>query len=225
MKRTCTLGILTREWVSTWWALGLRNLALPGGSHVEILSGVPFDHGRNSVVKKALSRGDTHVFFLDDDIIPPPDAFERLSSHELPVVSGLYWRRKGVITPVAYADSGGSVNPVKNISRSPLEVDAVGAGCLLVETGVFSLVHPPWFEWRSDRSDLPTHERTSEDISFSRKLRAGGVPIVVDTRVKCSHLGWGVAAEGEFRPMGPEFTLPSSEGASLMEGPHGRSRS
>lgn len=209
MKRSCTLGILTRESVSTWWALGLRNLVLPEGSHVEILSGVPFDHGRNQIVELALKHGDSHVFFLDDDIIAPPDSFACLSGHDLPVVSGLYWRRTGVPSPVAYVDSGSSLQPIVRSEKTLFEAGAVGAGCLLVKSSVFSMVSPPWFEWRKDRSDLPAGDRTSEDISFSRKLRSGGIPIMVDARVECSHLGWGCAQKGNFRPLGPGFSLPS----------------
>jgi hypothetical protein len=193
--------ILTRETVTTAWAASYRRIQLPPGSHEPVfLSGMPFDHARNRGVELALEGGFRHVFFVDDDVIMPPEACLRLLENNLPIVSGLYYRRNVPIAPVAIRlsvdEKGQQVSTwVTEFQDGALfECDLVGAGCLLINTDVFRKMPAPWFEWLCDRKDLPKGEQFSEDFSFCRKAkRTHGYKIVVDTRVKCQHAGYGKA--------------------------------
>lgn len=198
--------ILTREVVSMAWAFGFRNLQIPGT--YTGLTGMPFDHARNTGCQKLLEMGWEWLFFLDDDVIPPPDAIIKLINHKVPIVSGLYYRRSPPILPVMLRDVSGGRQWVTEFQAPALiEVDYVGAGCLLIHRDVLASLPPlspkcHWFEWRVDRVDLPQEERMSEDFAFCRHAKNHGLKIFVDTGVQCRHAGLGESRiPGTFTPL------------------------
>jgi hypothetical protein len=192
--------ILTREVTSAAWAFGFRNLNIPGS--YTGLSGMPYDHARNTGCQKLLEIDWEYVFFLDDDTIPPPDAITRLMAHKVPIVSGVYYRRSPPITPVMLREDAGSRTWITQFKVPDLmEVDYVGAGCLLIHRDVLTTLPPPWFDWRVDRYDLPPPQRMSEDFRFCQYARENGYKILVDTSVQCRHVGLGESrVGGEFIP-------------------------
>jgi hypothetical protein len=201
------VAILTREVAPVAWAFGFRNLQIPGS--YTALSGMPFDHGRNTGCQKLLEIGWEWLFFLDDDVIPPADAIHRLLAHKKPIVSGLYYRRASPIYPVMLRElpDGGTKWVTEFKAPDLLEVDYVGAGCLLIHRDVIANFPPlsptsRWFEWRVDRTDLPPNERMSEDFSFCKQARRAGHKIYVDTGVQCRHAGYGESKiGGTFSPL------------------------
>ena len=203
MAPPLSVGVLTRGVVSSEWAFGFRALELPPGTEVIPKSGKPFDDMRNEVVVEALRNGSEHLLFLDDDVIPPPSGVKRLLEHGLPAVSGLYYRRKNPILPVAYYDTKPKPSFIGSFQPNALiTVDLVGAGCLLLQRRIFEIIPKPWFEWTASRENLPEEERTSEDINFGRKLRKFGIGVKLDTSVRCRHVGLGSSdGEGHFSPV------------------------
>lgn len=199
----CTL---TRELVSTTWAMNFRNLQIPGT--YTFVSGMPFDHARNTGCQKLLEIGWEWLFFLDDDILCPNDIILKLMSHKLPIVSGLYYRRAEPLVPVMLKEE--PENNYKWITQyakdSLVEVDLVGAGCLLIHRDLL-LSMPPvskdnrWFEWRCDKDDLPQYEKTSEDFTFIRHLRKNNVKVYVDTSQVCKHVGLSESVNGKLKPL------------------------
>lgn len=206
---TCILHV---ENVTFYWSLGLRKLVIPGPEPMGV-TGMPFDHARNAGVEHMLRSGSRYLFFLDSDVVPPADAVLRLLRHDAPVISGMYCRRSpphGV--PVMMRDHkwvtdlpGPGQNPV-------IEVDLVGAGCLLLRRDVLEAMRArpsqrpgkPWFDWRVDlQGHLPPGECLSEDYSFMLSCRRElGVKILVDTSIRCRHLGLAEADYGTYVPAG-----------------------
>jgi len=189
--------------------LALRSLELPSRHLILPTPGVQgIDRARNYLVQRMIDLKYDSIFFLDDDVVPPPDAVRRLFSRNLPVVSGLYRRRIEPFLPVALYDTKPYPSPLGNYEPGALiEVDLVGAGCLLVQRKVFEFIPKPWFEWRQNREDLPEGDRVSEDFAFCRKLRTVGIKTVLDTAIQCDHLGYGQSlAKGGFVPLeGPPY--------------------
>jgi hypothetical protein len=195
--------ILTREVTSVAWAFAFRNLIIPGS--YTGLSGMPFDHARNSGCQKLLEVGWDYIMMLDDDMILPNDAILRLMAHRQPIVSGLYYRRNQPICPVMLRNSpdGGSRQWITEFKVPDLmEVDYVGSGCMLIHRSVLLTVPQPWFEWKVDRMDLPEKERMSEDFSFCQNARNKGIKVLVDTSVQCIHCGLSQSKiPGIFEPL------------------------
>lgn len=199
------VATLTREIVAARWAQGYRNLQLPGSAAVTMKSGMPFDHARNTACEDVLRHSFTWLFFLDDDVVPPPDIYARLAAHGKDIVSGLYYRRAEPIVPVAMTyDAQDQAQWVTAWSppNSLLDVDLVGAGALLVHRRVLERMSPPWFQWQLGRDDLdPNQPKLSEDFAFCRRAkREFGFGVFLDTSIKCEHIGLGQSEGGGFRP-------------------------
>ncbi len=205
ISKTILCGMLHVETATIAWALGLRNLKIPGP--LCPVSGMTFDHGRNTICMRALESGADYCGMLDTDVIPPHDAFLRLMAHDLPIVSGVYCRRApphGV--PVMLKDGKWIMNLPKD---SMMEVDLVGAGCLLIRRDVLEKFQPldprrgkHWFDWRSDCTGvLPPGECVSEDFSFCQGARRQGYKIMVDTSIQCRHVGYSEVTFGQMKPI------------------------
>lgn len=200
------VAILTREMVSTAWAQGLRNLSLPSASNIIFLSGMPYDHARNSACEKILEFNFTWLLFIDDDVVPPPDVYARLVAHGKDIISGLYFRRSEPTSmPVMLRKGSGPTDrPAFITDFKPgdvIEADMVGAGCLLIHRRVIEKMKANWFEWKVDQKQLPEIERTSEDFTFCTSAKAMGFNIYVDTSISCQHVGFGKSELGTFTSM------------------------
>lgn len=186
------------------WAFGLRNLIFPG--EFVALAGMPYDHARNVGAMKAIELGASHIFYLDSDVIPPRDAVLRLLAHNQPIISGMYCRRSPPASvPVMLRGN-------QWITQFPqgkvIEVDLVGAGCLLIQTDVLAKLPPQrdgshWFDWRVDCPHLAAQglPPLSEDFTFCHHARQKGYKILVDTAIKCRHVGFAQADYGVFEPL------------------------
>jgi GT2 family glycosyltransferase len=159
--------------------------------------GGPLDRVRNSVVDYFLEKTKaTHLFFLDDDVLPPPDAIHRLLRRKVPIVSGLYYERRQEHRPIVIDTPKGRDGKLlfnfryrhKPPRNKLLACDVVPAGCLLVERSVFPKLQKPWFH---------IDKRYGEDVYFSLCARRAGYRILVDTGVDCLHIVSHIAGSDE----------------------------
>ncbi len=198
-------AILTREFVSTRWARRFREIAMPLGSGITFKAGQPFDTARNAAVDDMLKNNFEWLFFLDDDVIPPPDVISRLVGLRKDIVSGLYYRRHPPVKPVAMTLTPNGPAWVDNWTpaNALLSVDYVGAGCLLIHRRVLEGLKAPWFDWEIGRL-APDAGRNalSEDFAFCAKAKAAGFEIHLDTSTVCEHVGFGMATANGFEPAG-----------------------
>jgi hypothetical protein len=200
------VATLTRELVATTWAMGFKQLIIPNGTST-FISGMPFDHGRNTACQKLLELQWEYLFFLDDDVICPPDTIIRLVSHRLPIVSGLYYRRMLPLVPCMLRHSESGPQWITSYQENALiEVDLVGAGCLLIHRQVLETLPPlsnrcRWFQWQCDRTDLPPLDRSSEDFTFMTHARNHGYKIHVDTSIQCRHIGLSETDRNGIKPL------------------------
>lgn len=205
-QKQVLVGILHVDQVTIAWAFGLRNLIVPGAFLP--VAGMPYDHARNTICAKALEGGFEWVFMLDSDVIPPNDAILRLMAHKQPFVSGVYCRRSPPHTiPVMLKTVNGQRQWLTQIPPTGLiEVDLVGAGCLLIHRSFLeSIPHQkpgkPWFNWQVDQQGfLPPGECLSEDFTLCQHAIRNGHKVLVDCSIRCKHIGLGEADYGTFLP-------------------------
>ena len=174
----------------------LRWQAMPANwSQVTIVAPIghiPHDSARNYCVDQFLATDDTHLFFLDDDVIPPVDALEKLLDANVSVISGLYpseWfnndtgkieKRNNVFKEIR---KDGELVEAKG--RGVGEIMSCGGGCLLIERHVLSVMKAPWFKFHYDEKGLMN---VGEDVDFGKKLKAMGVPLHAHFDVQCNHV-------------------------------------
>ena len=136
---------------------------------------------RTWLTAKLAKEGCTHILFLDDDMIYPPDALERLLSHDKDIVGAKYHNRRG-------GEKGGEViEYLENRSDTELfECIALGGGLLLVKSEVFRKVPQPWFWYKIAPSGMVM---MSNDWFFCEKARESDYKIWCDPTIKPGHIG------------------------------------
>jgi GT2 family glycosyltransferase len=161
----------------------------------------PVDRARNQIIEKFLhipGTTFTHLFFIDSDTIPPPDALERLLAHDKDIVSGL--------TPIAkYDDDSKTYFTIDNcFLEAPRDefgkatetlvperntglhqIVRCGGSCVLIKRKVFERLEPPYYDF--DYNAKRTEHTRSEDIRFCDNAIAAGFEIYADSDVVCGH--------------------------------------
>lgn len=179
----------------------------------------PISNARNVAVKEFLSKPEfSHLFFLDSDCVPDPDAILRLLSYDEPIVSGWYISRRGNLPVVLKITEKNYPKSMKDIMNDPskfprwqayraselftllkdkkglVTVDGIGCGCMLIKREVFDesmkeLPHPEQPYFLEDHY----HSKSfGEDLYFGLNCKIHGIPIKLDLNVFCGHWSWGV---------------------------------
>ncbi len=203
-QQSVLCAVLHTDTTTIAWGFGLRNLQIPGP--VIGLAGMPFDQARNVACMKALEIGASFLFFLDSDVVPPHDAVPRLMARNQPIISGVYCRRSPPVgVPVMMRNRQWVTDIPQN---TVIDVDVVGAGCLLIRRDVLEQMPPQrpgkhWFDWRVDlQGTIPPEECMSEDFTFCMWAKKTlGITIKVDTSIQCRHVGFSQAVYGGFQAL------------------------
>jgi len=150
-------------------------------------------HGRNNVIYKTLKYlpGATHVFFVDNDVIPPVDAIEKLMAFDKDVVVGatpIYKERPcwsvmkydpdekidNIFTPVPYEE----------LPEEPFRAHHCGGTTILIKRHVLEAMGFPWYQ------DIfaPGALLLGQDLFFTAKLKHYGFELWCEPSVKCEHI-------------------------------------
>jgi len=162
------------------------------------------DVTRNIMATQLLESNYTHLLMLDVDHVHPTDIIQRLARWvllmpEVQVVSGMNFRRGEPFDPVAgsYEPDARKRSVMTEWTRGLIKVHESGAASLLVAREVFEKLEPPWFFNIYD--EVWRNSYPGEDIGFSRKCRAAGIPIYVDTTTSSPHCTTVTITEETFR--------------------------
>jgi len=156
-----------------------------GQISVRVAEGLLPAWARNYLIDQFLKDSQAeYIFFVDSDTGIPPDALTKLVSAKKDIISGLYFGRVAPNNPImkkVQKDEYGKdrLLPVTDYPEGIIEVDMVGAGCLLIHKDVFSKIKKPYFF-------SPSIDYT-EDAHFCKEAKDMGYKIYVDTTVKCLH--------------------------------------
>jgi GT2 family glycosyltransferase len=179
------------DWKS-YFALSLiRMLHTTGGIEFEIFiaHGAILPANRHTLVEqRALAAKASHVLFLDDDMVFHRDLLKRLLSHEVDVVGAVYPDRRSLKPQSICWES--RAKPLETVrpdeKRGLMRVEAIGTGALLIRTGVFQRIEPPWFLFTYFAD---ARRYGSEDFFLCDRLRQAGVPIHADPSIRVGHIG------------------------------------
>lgn len=162
--------------------------------HVDHRLGTYIDAARCQLVQATLDHPNrpTHILFVDQDMVVPADAPERLAAHGMPIVGGAYFLKGDPFTPVAFdfdLDGIDSIKDFRMIPRLPHrkvgKVGGIGMGCTLIDCHVFRDME----EHYGDKQWFHTSPTMGEDVWFARRCMEMGVPIYLDRTVQCGHVG------------------------------------
>ena len=134
--------------------------------------GALIEDNRNSLIQ--MFWGDW-IFFIDDDMTFWPEDIEKIISHDLDVVCGLYFRGQSPHEPLIYRD-----NQYANyLSGALIEIDACAMGFTKIKRSVIESI-----------GDNPFTRigRMGEDLSFCKRAKDKGFKVFCDTSVQPKHL-------------------------------------
>ena len=154
---------------------------------------IPHDSARNYCADQFLATDDTHLLFLDSDVVPPVDALELLIAADKDVVSGLY--------PSMWFDNGdGFIKKRNNVfsdikpdgelveakGKGVIPIRSCGGGCLLIKRHVLEdVLEAPWFAFHyTDRGLMDV----GEDVFFGKKCAEKGIQLYAHMGVQCQHV-------------------------------------
>lgn len=144
---------------------------------------------RNNLVEGAKKYLCSHILFLDIDHRHNKDTIVKLLSHNLPIVSGLSYMRNEPYEPCLFR---GEINNYRTVTQwaenELIEVDSVGAACLLINMDVFNNIKHPYFQFMKN-PDPSSQFDIGEDVYFCNKIKKAGYKIFVDTSCGNSHIG------------------------------------
>lgn len=162
-----------------------------------IMNVFPHDRARNQLFEIAQRNESDYIFFVDDDMVIPPDAYCRLLevfSYRKPrpvAVSGHYYRRGWPYTPVWSVDKPGERGPddmpyhVVTADSGVHQIHFSGLGCCLIDVHwVTQNLVKPYFFMRSD--DYGTN--VTDDVTFFEAVQKAGGVVYGNADVRCGHL-------------------------------------
>lgn len=203
MRRTRTMIAIINPpelKVSFAWADAWRNMQWPPGSAPMRAVGMPYGPARNHCLKTALDNNFAWLFFVDSDVVMPPDALMRLLATGKDLVGGVYRQR---FPPYKIASFMKRMAPIPNQPGkmsmekadlpafqpgSVVPVDFLPTGCTLYSRRCMETVlarYPKPFEWTLD-IDAPG-SGLSEDFMFCERAKSLGIQPWLHTGIDCQH--------------------------------------
>lgn len=170
--------------------LATTQIAIDSGSHLVPLLREPVACARNAAVSAFMGGAWSHLLFIDDDVIAPPDALTRMLALDsdiavgvVPIVGGEsivgnVWRKENA------SDGQFWSGYVQLWPTGVFECDMAGTGCMLIKRHVFDRIGYPWFRWMEDPG---SRRMVGEDLDFCQRAKNVGLRIVCDGAVRCGH--------------------------------------
>jgi glycosyltransferase involved in cell wall biosynthesis len=185
------------------WGVALATQTFPLNTAVThvVVQQQEVGEARNQIVDWALEHNSTYVMFVDDDVILPPFAIQRLGyamdtyakekfpDDKVVAICGVYMSKEEMTTPVIYRKNGqgGSWDWKFN---DVFKIESGGTGCMLIRTEVFKHLEKPYFKTVQEyvyENDSVGCKKITDDIYFCNKVNAAGFSILAHGGVLCGH--------------------------------------
>jgi len=200
--KKCCILVPSRDGIDRACEASLSELARRG-YHLSVMRGVTsIDQIRSQMATDALDAGFEELFWIDDDIVFNPDDVDRLRSHNLPIVGGIYPKKGEPQLAIRWKE--GTTSVVLGEGGGLTEVRYACTGFLLTRSSVYDAMQVKNLARAAigqfGRSmmgyfqpmtvvDVQTSHYLAEDWSFCHRATQAGFPIWVDTRPRILHVG------------------------------------
>jgi len=184
----------TRDTVYSHFACSLTNLvktSVQMGIDVNIFfnASTILINQREQLIDQATQIKSEWVLWLDSDMVFPSTTLLRLLSHNQNIVACNYMKRSHPFKTVAFTDIKNWESWVPLQTQDELmTVEAIGMGCVLMKTSLFSQLPKPFFEYTYDNE---TKDWVGEDFTLFKKFNNLGYEVKVDTNLsnEIYHIG------------------------------------
>lgn len=181
------------------------------------------------------------IFWVDDDMLVPANAFVRLLEHEKDIVGGLAFERRPPYLPIiSVFNKDGELEYVKEYPENQLiPVTATGFACLYTSMKAINAVHAlPECKEKGPFGGRRKNVEFNEDYTFHLRAHDAGLQTYVDTGLIVPHrMGETYADQGTYQkhngiykatpdmppdkdPPKPTIVNPTPHGgAGVLQGP------
>ena len=193
------LGVASSGAPSKPFIEGLAALKLPAGvaelkRSVAVGNYIPAQ--REIIMLDAVENAFDFLFFVDDDVVLPPDALALLlqtmqADPQCAVAGGLYYSRDS-LRPIVVADWTSSDTSAAHVpaftATSTGEVGGIGFGCALLRVASAAAFAEPYFAAHIYIERAARRARLcDEDYLYCERVRNAGFTVRLDARVRCRH--------------------------------------
>jgi hypothetical protein len=186
------------------WGVALATQAYPLNTTVThvVIQDVEIGEARNAIVDHALALNATYIWFVDDDVVLPPFAAQRLGyaldtkgpktfpDSKIAVCGGIYCSKEELSTPVVYKKNGQGASWDWKLNEI-FEVESIGTGCMMIAAEVFKHLEKPYFKTVEEYTPAPNGQmgctKMTDDIYFCEKVKKAGFTILAHGGVLCGH--------------------------------------
>ena len=167
--------------------LTAAELARRFGRELVVEIGRPIELVRTRLASRFLESDADYLVTIDDDVIAPDGAIDRLvalgapvATAPCPIVTGerIMWNVKALDSEEWMADPPGEVFPVRH----------TGLGFVAIRRDVFAVIRTPWFQFGAAAGGRVI----GEDTWFSNGVTKAGLEILCDGSLRCSHFKDGL---------------------------------
>lgn len=150
---------------------------------------------RNWFCEQAKANKCRYIFFIDEDVTPPPHALRQLiyqAEHhpEAAIIGGIYCHKAEPPMPMVFRGNGAGPYWDWKVGEF-FEVTGIGMGCTLLRVDALDKIEKPWFKTvdNMDRfwDGIPQAETWTEDLYICKKLTDAGLKIYADSIVLAEH--------------------------------------
>jgi hypothetical protein len=156
--------------------------------NLDVVESSVIHSNREQIVARAIERENTHLMFLDHDMVFEPTILDVLAGRRQPVVVTNYMLKQADSDFVAVGLDGARI-PTTAASTGMVPIAYSGFGVSLFELEVFKKTPQPWF--------LPlfvaeSNTYTTEDNPCFERIRAAGFDVYLDhdaSKLVTAHMG------------------------------------
>jgi hypothetical protein len=221
----CVVLVPVHDYIEPACAEGLAELERLGYPVWRIYGCSAIDQARSQIATDALAEGFEELMWIDADVRFHPKAVQMLRSHELPIVCGIYPKKKS--RELVCSLLPGTETIIFGTGGGTLEIRYAAGGFLLTQRCVYEKIAEqeelPVCNEQFGRANVPyflpmiipdgeNHWYLSEDFAFCERARRSGFTIYADTRFRLEHIGkygytWEDAGSGRNRYGSYEFSI------------------
>lgn len=185
------------------WTFAFHSQHPPMDYNVEysMIRGRPVDEARCQFADIAKEKKAKYLYFIDEDVTPPPHALRQLIYHlehwpRAAVAAGIYCHKSPPSMPMVFRGNGAGPYWDWKVGEV-FDCSGVGMGCALIRVAAFDTIEKPYFKTIDNTKcfldGINAGECWTEDLYFCDKITKATGPGVPKG-------GWQILADGGILP-------------------------
>ena len=170
------------------WAITFASQVYPlsMSTNYVVVRGAEAGEARNRIAQYAKEVRSKFVWMLDDDVMPPSYAVQKLmhamlNKPNVLACAGIVYTKSAIPQPLVFANDGSGAYYGWKKGKVFEVPGFISTGCMLIKTEAFDKLEYPWFK----TEEYPN--KMTEDVYFCLKAKRAGYKILGHGGVLCGH--------------------------------------